>query len=137
MRGKRLQLAAAITVVLLVLATGWLLWRVGFWETITDLEMLEQWVRALGAWGPGAIVLGEILQVLLAPVPGQVVGIVAGYLYGAVWGTLLCMIGLAVGTLTAIWVARRLGRPVLEKIASKELVERVDGCATFQDAGAD
>ena len=134
MRGKRLQLAAAITVVLLVLAAGLHLLHVGFWETITDLEALEQWVRAQGAWGPGAIVLGEILQVLLAPVPGQVVGIVAGYLYGAFWGTLLCMIGLAVGTVIAIWVARRLGRPVLETVASKELVERVDGYARRRGA---
>jgi len=126
MMGKRLQLMFAISIVLLVLTVGVFIWRGGLWGVLTDQETLEQLVRTLGVWGPGGIVLGEILQVLLAPVPGQMVGIAAGYLYGVFWGTLLCMVGLAIGTLTAIWLARRLGRPLLEKYASDKLIRRVD-----------
>jgi len=123
---RRARLPAVTLVVVLVVAGGLLLLRGGFWHTLTDQEALERSVRALGAWGPVAIVLGEILQVLLAPVPGQMVGIVAGYLYGAFWATGLCTVGLAIGTLIAIWLARRLGRPLLVRIASEELVKRVD-----------
>ena len=128
------QLATAIAIILLLAVAGVLLWRSGLWDTITDQETLEQFVRALGAWGPGAIILGEILQVLLAPVPGQIVGIVAGYLYGPFLGTVLCMVGLAVGTLIAIWLARRLGRPLLVKIASDQLIKRVDNYAQRRGA---
>ena len=126
MTGKRLQLIAAVSVVLLLALGGILLGRTGVWHILTDQEALRALVRGLGIWGPGGIILGELMQVLLAPIPGQVVGVVAGYLYGALWGTVLCLVGLAIGTFAAIWLARRLGRPLLEKIASEELVKRVD-----------
>jgi len=119
-----LQTAVAIAVVGAVLAAGVLLWRAGVWRALRNREALEE---LLGPWGPGAIIVGEILQVLLAPIPGQVVGIAAGYLYGAFWGTVLSMLGLTLGTLIAIWLARRLGRPLLERMASQELLDRIDG----------
>jgi len=136
MRKRGLQLAVASAIVVVTVGAGIALWRSGLFGTLTDRKALEELLQALGAWGPVAIVLGEILQVLLAPVPGQVVGIAAGYLYGGFWGTVLCMIGLAIGTFIAIWLARRLGRPLLAKIASEELIERVDNYARRRGASA-
>lgn len=121
---RGLQTAVAIAVVGAVLGAGVLLWRGGVWRAFGSREALEELV---GPWGPGAIIVGEILQVLLAPIPGQVMGIAAGYLYGAFWGTVLSMVGLTLGTLIAIWLARRLGRPLLERIASPDLMDRIDG----------
>ena len=134
MTARCARLLVVILVVLLVVAAGPLLLRGDLWHTLTNQEVLAQSVGVLGAWGPAAIVLAEILQVLLAPVPGQVVGIVAGYLYGAFWASVLCTMGLAIGTLIAIWLARRLGRPLLIKIASEELVNRVDNYARRRGA---
>jgi len=124
---------------LLVLAVA-LLTLLGASVFLWTSEPGREWARALGdersflsildrmgPWAPLVIVLAEMLQVLLAPIPGQVVGLVAGYLYGVVWGTLLCLVGLAFGSLMAIWLARKLGRPLVEKIAGGDLIARIDG----------
>ena len=95
-------------------------------RALGDRTLLERLLGQVGPWAPGAIVLAEILQVVLAPIPGQVVGIVAGYLYGVLWGTLLCEVGLALGSLAAISLARQLGRPLVERIAGPELLQRID-----------
>ena len=131
MKSHRLQVIGAIAVAGASLGVGVLLWRAGVWNAFGSRNALEE---LLGPWGPGAIIVAEILQVLLAPIPGQVVGIVAGYLYGVFWGTVLSMVGLILGTLMAIWLARRLGRPLLERIAGAELLERIDGYARRRGA---
>jgi uncharacterized membrane protein YdjX (TVP38/TMEM64 family) len=96
-------------------------------RVLDDRELLQNILGKMGPWAPLIIALAEMLQVILAPVPGQIVGIVAGYLYGVLWGTLLCMVGLAIGSLAAMWLARQLGRPLVERIAGPDLVRRIDG----------
>jgi uncharacterized membrane protein YdjX (TVP38/TMEM64 family) len=73
-----------------------------------------------------AIVGFQVLQVLFAPVPGQITSIVAGFLYGVLWGTVLCMVGLVLGTAIAMGLARRYGRPLVERLVPKERLARMD-----------
>ena len=135
MRGKRWKTILAILVAILLSGIAlWALWPGRAWDLLASREALEEWIETFGAWGPLAIVVGEVLQVLAAPVPGQVVGVVAGYLYGVFWGTLLCMAGLALGTALAIWLARLLGRPLVERLASEELLTRIDNYAQRRGA---
>jgi uncharacterized membrane protein YdjX (TVP38/TMEM64 family) len=124
MSAKRWQALACLGL-LLALGAAWFLGQRHLGEWLRR-ERLEAWLAALGAWGPAGIVVAEVAQVLLAPVPGQVVGLAAGYLYGAWAGAALCMAGLMIGTLLAVWLARRLGRPFVEHLARPELVARLD-----------
>ncbi len=127
MRLKGWQWALVGLVLVGIAVAAWLLWREGLWQVFTDPQALEAWVVSLGAWGPVVIVVADFLQVLLAPLPGQFVGIAAGYLYGVWWGTVLAMIGLMLGTLVAVWLSRLFGRPLAERVAGKEMLERLDG----------
>jgi uncharacterized membrane protein YdjX (TVP38/TMEM64 family) len=121
---RRWQLLACLGL-LLVVGLVWALGQRGLAEWL-HREQLETWLTSLGAWGPVGIVIAEVLQVLLAPVPGQVVGLAAGYLYGVWGGAALCMAGLMLGTLLAVWLARRLGRPFVERLAKPEQLARLD-----------
>lgn len=136
MKRKRLQtaLAALLALALGAVAVGF--GRTEVWHVLADREQLLLIVDSSGPWGGLIIVVLQIAQVLLAPIPGQLVGIVAGYLYGPLVGTLLCMVGLALGTALAIWMARRLGRPLVLRFASASLIERVDGYAQRRGAMA-
>lgn len=116
----------ALVVALLVAAVA-IAWRAGLFALLSRREELQALVTGLGAWGPLAIVALEVLQVLLAPLPGQLTSIVAGYLYGVWWGSALCMAGLVLGTALAMALARRFGRPLVERFASREALARVDG----------
>ena len=49
------------------------------------------------------------LQVVVAVIPGEFVEIAIGYIYGAWYGSLLCLIGITVGSIFAILIARRFG----------------------------
>jgi uncharacterized membrane protein YdjX (TVP38/TMEM64 family) len=129
MNYRRAHYVLAGLFVLLMVAGAVLLYRSGLWVIFTDPRALQSTVRGLGPWGPVGIILAQIAQVVLAPIPGQVVGIAAGYLYGVFWGIVLSLIGLMLGTLLAVWLARILGRPVVERLAGADTLSRLDGYA--------
>lgn len=68
----------------------------------------------------------QIIQVVAAPIPGELTGIIGGYLYGPFWGTLYSTIGLTLGSWAAFMLARFFGEPLLEYVVKKEVFEKFD-----------
>lgn len=101
-----------------------------FWQPLADLftdkERLKQLVEQAGVYGPLLFIGIQFLQVVVAPIPGQVVGALAGALFGPWLGTLYSMIGAMLGFTLIFVVARRLGRPFVERFVEKKHLEKFD-----------
>jgi uncharacterized membrane protein YdjX (TVP38/TMEM64 family) len=74
----------------------------------------------------------QILQVLLAPIPGEVTGFIGGYIYGVTLGTLYSTIGLTLGSWLAFTLSRTLGLPFVERIVSPKIINQYDHIMTHQ-----
>lgn len=112
-------LAAAGLLFILLNPTGWT-------RLFVDRELAARFLRSLGPWGFAGFVLLQIAQVVVAPIPGEVVGLLGGYLYGPYLGTVLSTIGLTLGSLTAFALARAFGRPVVERFVDAKTIARFD-----------
>jgi uncharacterized membrane protein YdjX (TVP38/TMEM64 family) len=89
----------------------------------------ERIIGFINSFGPLSVVIFislQILQVLVAPIPGEITGFIGGYLYGPALGTLYSIIGLSVGSLLAFLLARWLGQPFVEKIPSPATIQKYD-----------
>jgi len=93
---------------------------------LTDTQALSELIRGYGIWAPVVLILLQTVQVVAAPIPGQVLAVVAGYLFGAWWGTLYNMIGITIGSTIAFWISRRYGRAYVENIVHEEALGRFD-----------
>jgi uncharacterized membrane protein YdjX (TVP38/TMEM64 family) len=86
-------------------------------------------VSFLGSLGPvsflGFIFL-QTLQVVAAPIPGEVTGFIGGYVYGPVLGILLSTVGLTLGSWGAFTLSRIFGRPFVERFVRKETLDKYD-----------
>lgn len=125
MRGpsfRRILTIATLVAVFIAL----LLWGEPLWGVFRDRDRMEAVVQSWGAWGPLAIILLQVLQTLLAPVPGQVIGFVSGYLYGIWGGTLYCIAGTLLGTFLALLLVRRYGRSMVVALSSPRTLARLD-----------
>ncbi|HON59610.1 MAG TPA: VTT domain-containing protein [Smithella sp.] len=71
-------------------------------------------------------IIVQIIQVVAAPIPGELTGFIGGYLYGPFWGTLYSTIGLTVGSWIAFMLARFFGEPLVETMVKKEVFEKFD-----------
>lgn len=94
---------------------------------LTDAEAARAYVRGFGVWAPLALIVLQALQVVLAPIPGQVLAAVAGYLFGPWWGTLYNVIGIGTGSTAAFWLSRRFGRAYVERMVAEDALATFDG----------
>lgn len=97
-----------------------------------DQATLQTFIQQIGWWGPAVLIGVNVLQIVIAPIPGYAVYLAAGYLYGPWWGGLWGSLGLLAGGMAAMAVARRLGRPLVVRLIGAETLTRW-GAATHSD----
>jgi len=124
-------LAVAATLMIAAAAALWI-WNEPIQGLLGDQGRLRSWLARLGPLGPLATIGLSVAQVILAPIPGQFVGVMNGYLYGIAAGTLYTMVGLVLGTAAAMALARRYGRPLVERLVPEGQLTRWDGIADRQ-----
>ncbi|MGD8597282.1 MAG: TVP38/TMEM64 family protein [Anaerolineae bacterium] len=112
--------------VLVALLAALIRWWEPLYQFLSDQERVAAWVQGLGLWGPVAITLLELIQALLAPIPGQAIEAVSGYLYGPWLGVVFPLIGIGIGSLITFTLARRFGRPLAIRLIGKSSMDRLD-----------
>ena len=81
-----------------------------------DVQGLKDYLLSFGIWAPvisGALM---ILQSIMAPLPAFVITFANGLLFGAFWGAILSWSSAMVGAAVCYFIAKALGRPVIERI---------------------
>ena len=77
-------------------------------------ERFRNWVDQQGLWGPLLFMGMIVLQIVVAIIPGEPLEIVAGYAFGALEGTLWCLLGAFAGRLAVFLLVRRFGTRAIE-----------------------
>ena len=73
--------------------------------------------------GALAMVLISAVQVIVALIPGELVEIAAGYCFGSWIGSLLCLIGIVLGSCTTILLVRYFGSRFVYAFYPKEKID--------------
>src|SRR5438034_9578402 len=77
------------------------------------------WVKGLGAWGPAVFIAGYVLATV-AFVPGALLTLAAGVIFGLVRGVLYVFVAAVLGSSAAFLIVRYLARPPVDRrIAGK------------------
>lgn len=84
------------------------------------------WLRRTGPWGPLLVIVLETVASVVSPLPSWPVVVAAGALYGAIPGTFYALVGAMAGAAANFVLARRLGRPLVERKLGPKWVGRVD-----------
>lgn len=93
---------------------------------LTDPEWVRARIATFGVLAPLVFLALQTAQVVLAPVPGQVLASVGGYLFGTLRGTGYSMTGVVLGSTLVFVAARRFGRPYVERVVDPATLDRWD-----------
>ncbi len=85
---------------------------------------VETFLRGTGVWGPLLLFGLMVAQILIAPIPGVFMPILAGALYGPWVGMLIAAGGTLVGSAGAYFIGSRAGVPLLRRLVGPRNVER-------------
>lgn len=127
MTDKQKKTAAVVAVLMFLLLSALLGWFVGrpMLRFAKQPELFRAWVDGHGAWGKLAYIGMCILQIVVAFIPGEALELCGGYAFGAVWGSILCMIGLFLGSVIVFALVRKLGQPIAEIFFPPEKLEKL------------
>ena len=91
-----------------------------------SLEEFKKYILSMGHFGVLMIILFQGLQTIIAPIPGEVIQIAGGYLYGIPLGTIYNLIGLIIGSGMAFYFARLIGRDFVENLIEKKKLKWIN-----------
>lgn len=94
-------------------------------ESFSDIKELENTLRSYRRESMFVYVACQILQVVLSVIPGQALQFAGGYLYGTLLGLLLSVIGIAIGSTLAYYIARVLGRDAIHLFFGERKVTEI------------
>jgi len=123
---KRNTIMKIAVMLLLVIAGGVLFFYYDFYTFLLDRKKLLDFINSFGPLSVVIFIGLQILQVIMAPIPGEIYGFIGGYLYGPLLGTLYSTIGLTIGSWIAFALARWFGLPFVEKIISPRTIKKYD-----------
>jgi len=85
----------------------------------SDKRFLKQTLREWGILAPVIFIALQALQVIIAPIPGEVTSILGGYLFGEGRGFIYSTLGLTVGSVAAFGVGHWLGVHYVRTLVSQ------------------
>ena len=99
-------------------------------DAFKNKASFRDWMRGTGFWKYPLMVGIMALQVIVAFIPGEPIEILAGYIFGAWGGMLLCLLGSALGSMLIILTVRKLGMKFVTLFVEREQFENLK---FFQD----
>lgn len=117
---RRAAIALVVFVALMAAATA-LLWPYARQLANPAVQAaFREKIAAWGFWGVLAMLGIQMLQIVIAFIPGEPVEILAGILYGGVWGAVLCLVGCVAASSLVFVLVRRFGTPLLQRFFGKK-----------------
>ncbi len=125
----RIALLELVILVSLMLLLGGIVYLLspGFYDNFESVESFQAMLERHSDTS-GLIYIGvQAVQVMVSVIPGQIVQITGGYLYGFWAASLLSVLGVAAGSTGAFLLARLLGHRPIEKIFGESAVNEYTG----------
>lgn len=90
-----------------------------------DPEAFRTWIDSMGIWGRIAFIGMNILQVLVAVIPGGPLEVAGGYAFGHFEAMILCTIGMGIGSALVFLLVRYFGYKLVEAFFPVEKINEL------------
>ena len=98
-------------------------------DFVSDPQAIREWIRDTGIWGVLAFAGMNMIQVMLAVVPGGPFTLTAGFVFGPVRGTMLCVLSCTIASTIVFLLVHRFGMKLVSVFVSEKqlaLLENYD-----------
>lgn len=91
-----------------------------------DVDLARGYILGFGIWAPIVSFLLMVFQSVAAPLPAFIITFANAGLFGWIYGAILSWSSAMVGALVCFYIARYLGRDVVEKFTSNKSLNGID-----------
>lgn len=124
---KAKRIISLLALALLLAGTVWLYFAQikPIYERMGGVEGLRDWLQSHSWGGRIAFIAMVVAQIIIAFIPGEPLELAAGYAFGAVEGTILCMIGIVIGSALVFLLVKTLGMRFVNLFFSTEKIQEL------------
>lgn len=83
-----------------------------------DPNKIKHIIMSYGKYSVIAFFVLQIIQVVAFFIPGEIIQIAGGYIYGTLGGSIISLAGITTGSIIVFCVSNSYGKPLIEKIIS-------------------
>lgn len=116
---KILSIISIVVAISIMLVLGYFI-GVPMVKFVKEPDKFRAWVDSLGTLSYLAFGGMVILQVIFALIPGEPFEIVAGYAFGAIGGTIICIVASTIGSMIVFFLVKKFGVKLVEVFFSLE-----------------
>lgn len=95
------------------------------YEAMGSAEGLRDWFQAHTWLGRIAFLALTVAQIVIAFIPGEPLELAAGYAFGAIEGTILCVAGIVLGSALVYGLVKTLGMKIINVFFSTEKIREL------------
>jgi uncharacterized membrane protein YdjX (TVP38/TMEM64 family) len=115
-------LAAALAVLCLVTIK----YTPAITQLVSNTDQLRRFLLSYGRWSVLVFIALQMVQVVIAAIPGEITQFAGGYLYGTVPGTVYSLAGIMAGSVIVFYLTRLLGYPVLKALVPQKSMQKFE-----------
>lgn len=94
-------------------------------ELRATLKEYQQMLSGFGYWSWPVMVIFQILQMLLALIPGGPLAFLFGFMYGTIGGAVVGTVGNIIGTAIIVWAVNRFGMKFVNMFCNSKGFEKL------------
>jgi uncharacterized membrane protein YdjX (TVP38/TMEM64 family) len=119
------KLKIIITTIIIITVTI-LAYKLGLVNKLKDIKLMHQWFKSFGTIGYLVYIIIYILASVFM-LPGSILTIVAGIVYGPILGSILALLGATCGAAMSFLIAKYFMKgTIMSMVGSNTLYERID-----------
>lgn len=112
-----------IITLILFLAHAW--WLTRFLLKGGSVDSFKELIKSYGSLG-WLVAFGiQVLQVIVSPIPGEVVELGMGICFGWFWGAVLCLVGSALGSVIIMFIVKKVGIKMVQLFVSVDKINEL------------
>jgi len=128
MKRKRNKVPVINIVALILFIAAVVFFTIRYAPVITRLvsepEKFRDLLISYGGTSILVFVLFQVMQVVVVAIPGELVQLAGGYVYGTVLGTLYSLTGILLGSIIVFYISRLLGFSIVKRFISREKLDK-------------
>lgn len=87
--------------------------------------LLREKILSYGRWSILALIGAQVVQVVIAFIPGEIVQMMGGYIFGPVLGTLYSLSGITLGAVIVFFIVRITGYPLVRTFVPEKFMKKL------------
>ncbi|WP_243122795.1 TVP38/TMEM64 family protein [Haloimpatiens lingqiaonensis] len=91
-----------------------------YFYILKDPIKIKKAILSYGNYSILVFLILQIIQVVVFFIPGEIIQIAGGYIYGTALGGVLSILGILIGSFMVYYISRYLGRDMVQKMVSKD-----------------